>query len=51
MDIPHLFDSHFGGNWGTPYRGYRIVEVLGNKQIRTYIMNPLEKINETRHKN
>jgi hypothetical protein len=51
QDIPHLFDSHFGGSWGTPYRGYRIVEVLANKQIRTYIMNPLEKINETRHKN
>ncbi len=49
-DIPHLFDSHIGGSWGTLYRGYRIVEVLSNKLIRTYIMNPLEKMNETSHR-
>jgi DNA repair exonuclease SbcCD nuclease subunit len=45
--IPHLFDSHFGGNWGTPYRGYRILEVLKDNAIRTYIMNPVDKINLT----
>jgi hypothetical protein len=42
--IPHLYDSHIGGNWGTPYKGYRIVELLENNTIRTYLMNPTEKI-------
>jgi len=30
-----LFDAHFGSSWGTPYRGYRIVESAG-KQLSTY---------------
>jgi Icc protein len=47
--IPHLFDSHYGGSWGTPYRGYRIVEVMKDESIRTYIMNPVDKINLTTH--
>ncbi|MEO8174899.1 MAG: metallophosphoesterase, partial [Sediminibacterium sp.] len=33
--LPHLFDSHFGGNWGTEYKGYRIVEVTADNQIAT----------------
>jgi len=37
--LPHLFDSHFGGDWGTPYKGYRIVEVSANDQIITYQVN------------
>lgn len=37
--FPHLFDSHFGGNWGTDYKGYRIVEVSQNNQISTYQVN------------
>jgi DNA repair exonuclease SbcCD nuclease subunit len=49
-ETPHIFDSHIGGSWGTPYRGYRIVEVMKNNQIRTYMMNPLEKVNETVYK-
>ncbi len=36
----YFFDSHIGGNWGTPYRGYRIVEVLKNGSILTYQVNP-----------
>jgi len=37
--IPFYFDGHFGGSWGTGYRGYRIVEVLENGSIRTYEYN------------
>ena len=36
----YFFDSHIGGNWGTPYRGYRIVEVLKNGTVLTYQVNP-----------
>lgn len=46
-DIPFVFDAHFGGNWGTSYRGFRIVELMKDNSIVTYIMNPVEKINET----
>lgn len=44
--IPFIFDAHFGGNWGTEYRGFRIVELMKDNSILTYIMNPFEKINE-----
>ncbi|HTL06965.1 MAG TPA: metallophosphoesterase [Chitinophagaceae bacterium] len=44
-NIPFVFDAHFGGNWGTPYRGFRVVELLKDNTLATYIMNPLEKIN------
>jgi 3',5'-cyclic AMP phosphodiesterase CpdA len=37
--LPHLFDAHFGGSWGTAYKGYRIVEVMADKQISTYQVN------------
>jgi 3',5'-cyclic AMP phosphodiesterase CpdA len=37
--LPHFFDSHIGGNWGTDYKGYRIVEVDENNQITTYQVN------------
>ncbi len=37
----YFFDAHIAGNWGTAYRGYRIVEVLKNGSILTYQMNPL----------
>ena len=43
--IPYLFDSHIGGNWGTPYKGFRVVEVLKDDTLLTYIMNPVDKIN------
>lgn len=37
--LPHLFDSHIGGNWGTDYHGYRVVEVDDNYGIYTYQVN------------
>lgn len=45
-NIPYLFDSHIGGNWGTKYRGYRIVELYKDGSMLTYIMDPTIKINE-----
>jgi 3',5'-cyclic-AMP phosphodiesterase len=44
--IPYMFDAHFGGNWGTPYRGFRVVELQSKNALLTYIMNPDTKINE-----
>lgn len=38
---PFFFDGHFGGNWGTEYRGYRIVEVWQDHHIFTYQVNPV----------
>jgi hypothetical protein len=49
--IPFIFDAHFGGNWGTAYRGFRVVELLNNNSLVTYIMNPVQKINEAVIKN
>lgn len=43
--IPYLFDSHMGGNWGTPYKGFRVMDVLKDGSLLTYIMNPVDKIN------
>ncbi|MES1217923.1 MAG: metallophosphoesterase [Bacteroidota bacterium] len=45
-NIPFIFDAHFGGNWGTAYRGFRVVELLKDNSIHTYILNPVNKINE-----
>jgi 3',5'-cyclic AMP phosphodiesterase CpdA len=45
-NIPFIFDSHVGGNWGTGYRGFRIVELRKDNSLLTYILNPTEKINE-----
>lgn len=45
-NIPFVFDSHFGGSWGTTYRGYRIVEVMKNGSVATYVMNPDVAINQ-----
>ena len=44
-NIPYLFDAHFGGNWGTRYKGFRVVELYNDNTVATYIMNPVEKIN------
>lgn len=44
--IPFLFDGHFGGSWGTAYRGFRIVELLEDNSIRSFVMNPTQRINE-----
>ena len=45
-DIPFLFDSHIGGNWGTTYKGFRMVEVMSDNTIATYILNSDTKLNE-----
>jgi len=45
-EIPFMFDGHFGGSWGTDYRGFRVVEKLKNGSIRTYLMNPDKKLKE-----
>ena len=47
--LPHFFDSHIGGNWGTTYRGYRIVEVDESDKITTYQVNASKNpaLNET----
>ncbi|HTQ26884.1 MAG TPA: metallophosphoesterase [Puia sp.] len=44
----YFFDSHVAGNWGTEYRGFRIVEILKTGEILTYQMNPSSdvKVNE-----
>lgn len=44
--LPFMFDSHIGGNWGTSYRGFRVVELTHDNSLLTYIMNPLQRINE-----
>jgi hypothetical protein len=45
-NIPFMFDSHFGGSWGTTYKGFRVVEMVKEKSFLTYLMNPTEKINQ-----
>ncbi|GGI27559.1 metallophosphoesterase family protein [Pedobacter mendelii] len=37
--LPHFFDSHIGGNWGTAYKGFRIVEVDDQDKISTKQIN------------
>ncbi|WP_221394463.1 metallophosphoesterase [Dyadobacter sp. NIV53] len=37
---PYFFDGHFGGNWGTSYKGYRIVEIYEDHTWQTYQYNP-----------
>ena len=36
----YLFDGHIGGDWGTNYRGYRIVEIDRQGNVGTYQCNP-----------
>ncbi|MDJ1496856.1 metallophosphoesterase [Cytophagaceae bacterium DM2B3-1] len=35
-----FFDGHFGGNWGTTYKGYRIVEIYKDSSWSSYQCNP-----------
>lgn len=39
----YFFDSHIASDWGTPYHGYRVVEVLKTGDVLTYQVNPEEK--------
>ena len=43
---PCLFDAHMGGSWGTPYKGFRVVEILKDGTLVSYMMNPTQKIND-----
>ena len=45
-NIPFVFDAHFGGSWGTPYHGFRVVELLNDNTVVTYMMNPVQKQEE-----
>lgn len=47
--IPFFFDSHIGGNWGTDYKGFRVVELMNDGTLLTYMMNPEQKINEMKY--
>lgn len=46
--IPFVFDAHFGGGggWGTPYNGFRIVELYEDNSISTFIHTPFKIINK-----
>jgi 3',5'-cyclic AMP phosphodiesterase CpdA len=43
---PCLFDAHMGGSWGTPYKGFRVVEILKDGTLVSYMMNHTQKIND-----
>ena len=45
-NLPFLFDSHVGGSWGTPHKGFRVVELLNDGTLITYLMNPTDKLTE-----
>jgi Icc protein len=47
--LPFLFDSHIGGSWGTVHKGFRVVELLKNGTMLTYLMDPVNKMNELRY--
>jgi len=42
--LPFLFDAHVGGNWGTDYKGFRVVELLEDGTLVTYMMDPSVKL-------
>jgi len=33
------FDAHFGTNWGTDYRGFRVIDIYNNGTVKTYQIN------------
>jgi Icc protein len=46
---PYFFDSHIAGSWGTPYQGYRIIEILKTGEVLTYQMNPTSNLEVNRN--
>ncbi|MES2796194.1 MAG: metallophosphoesterase, partial [Bacteroidota bacterium] len=44
--VPFIFDSHIGGSWGTEYKGFRVVELMKDNSMLTYMMNPTIKLKE-----
>ena len=49
--IPYIFDSHIGGNWGTPHKGFRVMEILKDETIITYLMSPDDKLSQETFEN
>lgn len=47
--LPFFFDAHIGGNWGTDYKGYRVVEMMQDGTLATYMMNPTEVIEKSKY--
>jgi len=43
--MPFIYDSHVGGDWGTTYHGFRVVEIMKDNTLVTYMMNPTTKMN------
>ncbi|HXI01454.1 MAG TPA: metallophosphoesterase [Sphingobacteriaceae bacterium] len=43
-NISYLFDGHFGGSWGVPYRGFRMVEIYTDNTIQTCLFDPTAKL-------
>lgn len=39
--LPHFFDGHYGGSWGTTYRGFRILEIGADNSMITFQKNPV----------
>jgi 3',5'-cyclic-AMP phosphodiesterase len=46
----YFFDAHFGGSWGTDYRGYRVVEITKSNEIISYQVNPLQGVKVNKDK-
>lgn len=44
QNLRFVFDAHFGGNWGTAYRGYRVVELMEDNAVLTYVRNPFKML-------
>lgn len=44
QNLRFVFDTHFGGNWGSAYRGYRVVELLEDNSVLSYVKNPFKAI-------
>lgn len=38
---PFVFSGHMGGSWGQEYKGYRVVEVYEDGNVRIQQLNPL----------
>ena len=46
QNLRFVFDTHFGGNWGTAYRGYRVVELMEDNSLLSYVRNPFKVISK-----
>jgi len=46
QSLRFVFDTHFGGNWGTAYRGYRVVELMEDNSVLTFVRNPFKVVSK-----